>query len=68
MTPTDTLASTTADAEQLTCEACPRVSDSDDFRAFTFGEVEDPICDECLDVQREAADADRCNADAYYYR
>jgi hypothetical protein len=67
MTPTDT-PTTAPDAELLTCEACPLTGDADKFQAYTFGEVDDPICDECLAVQQDTADWDRYNAAAYYYR
>ena len=67
MTTTDTL-TTAPDAEQLTCEACERTADADQFQAYEAGVCDDPICDECLAVQQDAADWDRYNAAAYYYR
>lgn len=67
MTTTDTLTTTEPDAEQRTCEACDRRADADQFRAYEAGEVDDPICDECLAAQQETADWDRYNAAAYYY-
>jgi hypothetical protein len=68
MATTDTLTTATSDAEQRTCEACERVADADQFRAFEADEIDDCVCDECLAVQRDAADADECNRLAYYYR
>jgi hypothetical protein len=66
MTPADTLVAA-PDAEQLTCEACERVADADQFVAYEDGRVDDCVCDECLAVQRDAADADESNRLAYYY-
>jgi hypothetical protein len=67
MTPADTL-TTTPDTGLLTCEACERTADPDAFRAFEADEIDDCVCDECLAVQRDAAQWDAYNAAAYYYR
>lgn len=64
MTTTDTL----PDTDLYTCEACSVTADADDFRAYDAQEIDDPICDECLAVHRDAAAADESNRLAYYYR
>lgn len=59
---------TAPDVEPRTCESCDRPGDADKFQAYERDEVDDYVCDECLAVQQETADWDRCNADAYRYR
>jgi hypothetical protein len=59
---------TPATTAKLVCEACGKTADADDeFRAYVFGEIDDPICDECLAVQADTAQWDRHNAAAYYH-
>jgi hypothetical protein len=54
------------DDEQPMCEAGGEPFDEDRFRAYLAGEISDPICDDCLTAQRDAADADRAGAAAWY--